>query len=142
MTPRRDGLRLIAWGVLPALLAGPLLAVLHETESRHRFCSQHGVVEEAADAEVAGPGALAPARPGAGPVLRGGEAVQDGGHARCAFHCGTPPRSACPSPLGVIALAPPPPIPGPHLVAELAALGTQIVRFAPKTSPPGLDRLL
>jgi hypothetical protein len=125
------------------LLAGPLLAALHEAEARHRFCNEHGVLEEvfeAADGEASRPGEdPALAAPGAR-LERGAE--PEGGHARCAFHAGTRPRAACPAPPAVAALAPPFAVTAPSPTLDLAPAPTPIILFAPKTSPPSLDRSL
>jgi hypothetical protein len=139
MSPRCASLRFIAWSVLPALLLGPLLGVLHEAEARHRFCSQHGVVEDVADDTTAafprGPGGDSA---GTRLALRGAGGEPDAGHARCGFHTGTPPRGACIPPLAVATVAPPP-IQTAALPEDLPTATTPIVLYAPKTSPPALD---
>jgi hypothetical protein len=137
MSARRASLRIVACGVLPVLLAAPLLAALHEAESRHRFCAQHGVLEDVAEKRAAGSEGVVAARAGA--ALRGGEADPDAGHLRCALEGVTRPRMACPSPSSVTALAPPPPVLGSYATGNPAPPTTPVVRFAPKTSPPPLE---
>jgi hypothetical protein len=146
MPPRRASLRIIAWAVLPVLLAGPLLGVLHEASSRHRFCSEHGVVEEAGESKTGAEGEVASGRsaadsPAARGGLRSGNTEQDGAHARCALHTGTPPRATCPPRPVLVAWAPPPDL-SPSPALELAPPTTPIVLLAPKTSPPSFDGLL
>lgn len=137
MSARRASQRIIACGVLPVLLAAPLLAALHEAESRHRFCAQHGIVEDVAEKGAAGSEGVVAARPGA--ALRVGEADPDAGHLRCALEGVTRPRMAWPSPVGVTALAPPPPARDSYATGNRAPPTTPVVRFAPKTSPPQLE---
>jgi hypothetical protein len=140
MSSRCASLRIIAWSVLPVLLLGPLLGVLHEAEARHRFCSEHGVVEDVAgNTAAAFPRGAAGDSAGTRLAFRGAGGEQDADHARCGFHTGTPPRVAFLPPLAVATLAPPPLQTAP-LSENLPTPTTPIVRYAPKTSPPALDR--
>jgi hypothetical protein len=117
--------------LLVALLwaGAPVLAALHANAEVHRYCAEHGVLEEAA----AGDGATGL------PVLGGGAAASDAEspppHEDCAFarycHFGQLLTNFALPATGALAVRTVV-LPRPHLVAPTLA----IIRLAPKTSPP------
>lgn len=123
--------RVAAFAISLLWCAGPLLADLHAAAEVHRFCVEHGVIEEAGGgAAVAGRGEA-----GGGPAARG-EAESGPGHDECAFselwRSGQTPalqrfelvtREPAKERPALV-----PPNPGERPVA--------LIRLAPKTSPP------
>ena len=110
--------------------AAPALAVLHAQAEIHRFCGEHGSLEE-----TGGPG---PAR-GLGPASeeqRAGDASDDAGaHEGCAFarHCRFTERLTA-FVLAAGAELQWTPLPSPEIGTWLPAV--PLIRLAPKTSPP------
>jgi len=112
----------LIWG------AAPVLSVVHASEEGHRYCAEHGTVEDAQDEVLAESNAT----PSTADLLSASPATE---HQGCAFahYCqiGRLPSTAAPdlprvleltSTEASIPVAPPAPI--------------SVLRLAPKTSPP------
>lgn len=121
--------------LLVALLwcAAPVLAALHADAEVHRYCAEHGALEEAGAPPSAEPAADAAAAGAPLASVEGSE--QPSAHDGCAFgeYCrfGQLLRTIILDFAGEVGFAPaPPPATAPP------AVRVAIVRVAPKTSPP------
>jgi hypothetical protein len=119
--------RLAVYLVAAVWCATPLLSALHASVEAHRFCAEHGVIEEtSAVAEGTAPVSSDQ------PIARGTDAGTS--HEECAFHASgrlQGPSGAVTSEASALEIpcAAPPRRSDP--VPQLA-----IVDYAPKTSPP------
>jgi hypothetical protein len=114
----------LLWG------ATPVLSVVHATEEGHRFCAEHGAVE---DTQAVGGAALAAAPDS--DVARSAPGQGTPAHEGCVFahYCqfGQLPQQVRPS-LPHILEAPA----ALHVAPSIPTASISLLRLAPKTSPP------
>jgi len=118
--------RLSAWVVVVLWCAAPLLAALHAGAEAHRYCAEHGAVEEAAEAAAGLPADQAP--------------LAQGTDDRASTHedCSLTPFCRFGQLLAQVILAEagdlePGSLPTPSVAP---APGVAVLVIAPKTSPP------
>jgi hypothetical protein len=138
MTSTRRPRSLRATHRLAALLVGlfwcaaPILAAVHANAEVHRYCAEHGMVEEGREAGVAGGTSVTPS---ADTAPSAGDASQDPPHDGCAFarvcRFGQVLASLALAAAGELDPAPIAPLPVAQPAAPVAVL-----YVAPKTSPP------
>jgi hypothetical protein len=108
--------------------AAPILAIVHANAEVHRYCAEHGALEEAGDAS----NRSAVAEP-AGRLFDASETAPS--HTGCAFarfcRFGQSPGPVVFSTTGDIEISL---IPAPPLLQPAAIV--PVIRIAPKTSPP------
>jgi hypothetical protein len=108
----------------------PLASALHGAEHAHRYCAEHGAVEEASTGAGHAPGVD-------GPGWSAGDEAVESGHVACGFAFAHRLADGAVTPRGAVhALASYAPDAAPLHPPHAVARGLPVLATAPKGSPP------